>query len=376
MKIFLNALRETPGGNETYTTEIIRRISCFEDIELVVAAREQDCRKWKRVAPSGTIRTGRVMTYPLSVLSERRILKNLVDLERPDIFHSPTTLLPLWRPACATVVTIHDLNFLVLPQSFLKKLYKKIIYTYTARSADAIIAVSRFTMDALTTDFPSSSDRVHVIWEGHGITNRPSTKRLREAQAEPYLLTFGNWPHKNVEGALRVLRAVRASGTPVSLKVIGKGAYLDDVIRPLAKSLQLTHCVKLLGVVSEEKLIELYKGAAALVFLSNYEGFGLPVLEAMALGCPVIVSDRGALPEVVGEHGHVVGIEGYESAARYIRCILEDPSWAKSWRKKIMDYAGDLTWDSTVEKTVKVYRRTMACLSGSIKKAADNEGIV
>jgi glycosyltransferase involved in cell wall biosynthesis len=208
--------------------------------------------------------------------------------------------------------------------------------------------------------YPKTNGRIRVIWLGQNISEQSQCSANDNiADGKPYLLSFGHWPHKNVEASLHILRSIRMSGHDVRLKVIGVGHYIDKVISPLAISLGISKYIDLLGEVADEKLADLYKGATALVFLSKYEGFGLPVIEAMAAGCPAIVSDQSSLPEIAGKVGPIVKTDDYPSASKYILRLLENPSWAQSERKKVLEYASAFTWDKTVKETVEVYYKVL-----------------
>ncbi len=359
MKVLFNALRPlqlTSGGNRVYTTELMRRLSRYDDIDLIIISSIENKAWIDEIAPTATIRVTKLKSHLQGLPSERKALIKAVAIEHPDIVHSPVTLLPLWRPACPTVVTIHDLSFFDIPQGVLKGLYKRLIYKYTTNNADIIITISKFSEQMIIKHYPKTDGHIRVIWHGQKISEQPqSSHHKNNASNKPYLITFGHWPHKNVEAAVHVFNSVRNYGKDIRLKIVGVGKYIDDVIYPLTVSLGISEYVDLLGEVADKELADLYRGATSLVFLSKYEGFGLPVIEAMASGCPAIVSDQGSLPEIAGKLGLIVGANDYQSASTYIIRLLENPDWAQSERNKAYEYASALTWDKSVKETVDVY---------------------
>ena len=131
------------------------------------------------------------------------------------------------------------------------------------------------------------------------------------------------------------------------------------MLYPLAEQLGLMKAVEFLGYVGEGELSDLYENAVALIFMSRYEGFGLPALEAMAAGCPVIVSDRASLPEVVNDFGFVVGLDDWKAAAEYVTKLVARPDWASSIQKRGVDYASRWTWTEMVDRTLDIYHEVI-----------------
>ena len=365
LRVLVNAMRTGVGaqGNAVYTRELVRGLGALAGVDLHVLAPSDQDGVWKRLAPHSTIHTVILAPHPLGLMSERRALKRICAITRPEVFHSPNTLLPLWRPSCVTVVTVHDLGFRSLPQGALKGLYKSAIYRYSALRADALIAVSHHTEATLLHHYPVTRGRVRVIWNGHpySVDWRPGQPLLGQQRCvggfKPYLLTFAHHRHKNAEAAVRVLQVVRRSGLDVRLKVLGGNSAGVTALTRLADGLGLSNCIDLLGYLEgDRELEELYSGASALIFLSRYEGFGLPVLEAMALGCPVVVSDRGSLPEIASGLGCVVDPDNYELAAVYVLRLLHEPEWALTQRSMAKLHASQWTWKRSVSDTLALYR--------------------
>ena len=361
LKVLVGAIRtgRSAQGNAVYTRALVEGLSREPDIDLVVVASKSERRDWTGMETSAVLHEVSLPPYPVSLLLEQMVFAKWIKSENPDLFHSPNTLLPFWRPRCSTVVTVHDLNYLSVSQGVARNCYKRFLYSYAATHADKIIAVSEFTARQLVAKYPAAELRTEVIWEGQPYlrpADRSTPRESSSVDAEPYLLTFAHQPHKNAEAAIQVLRLVREQRPSIRLKVFGEGKYVQRVIEPLVRKLELTTSVEFLGWVSQSELQELYRGALGLLFMSYYEGFGLPAIEAMALGCPVVASDRAALPEIVGEYGCVVDADEWQAASRYVLRLLADAEWAQGVRNRARRYAARWTWDRMVGKTVDLYR--------------------
>jgi len=358
MKVLVNALRKLRGGNATYVRKLVAGLGARDDVDLVVIVDQESQDEWRSIAPRARCVAVRTWPHPLGLVSERVRLKQELSRQVPDVFHSPATLLPLWRPSCATVVTVHDLNFCEFTQGWAKDFYKKRIYAYSVKHADGIIAVSSFTARQLRKYFPEGANKAQIIWEGQDYSlQQKGCRRRADGRKGRYIVSFGHWRHKNAQAAIHVLRKVLYSGRDLNLLVLGEGRYIERTLKPLASSMGVSEHVEFLGHVSDGRLKELYTGASALVFMSMFEGFGLPAIEAMATGCPAVVSDRGALPEITGGYACVVGVSEYEEAADYIKALLDSDEYRESEGQKVRKYASQLTWSKAIGETVDLYIR-------------------
>ena len=228
MKVLISALRAGRGacGNTTYTKALVNGLMQRQRVELSLVVPSSEIGRWADVAKGAAVCGVNLPPYPFSLLFERVALENIIREQRPDIFHSPNNLLPFWRPRCPTVVSIMDLNYLTISQGLAKNMYKKCLYSYAARHADRIIAISRFTAERFVSVHPRAEANTRVVWLGQGysgIANKPGALDLPGSEYSPFLLTVAHRPHKNAEAAIHVLRLARASNPSLKLRVLGEG---------------------------------------------------------------------------------------------------------------------------------------------------------
>jgi glycosyltransferase involved in cell wall biosynthesis len=228
-----------------------------------------------------------------------------------------------------------------------------------ARSADAVIAVSRHTAEDLTRRSRVPRERIHVV---------PLAAALPMADGEveetlgrlkvraPYVLFAGTLdPRKNVVRLVRAYRRVASRGAPHSLVLAGPmGWHPQGLLRELA--VEAPGEIVLTGRTEPADLDALYRGAAVFVYPSLYEGFGLPVLEAMARGAPCVVSIAGSLPEVAGEAALPIEPQSVAGLADAIERVLNDRTLSSRLREAGRARAARFSWDETARRTLEVYK--------------------
>jgi glycosyltransferase involved in cell wall biosynthesis len=248
-----------------------------------------------------------------------------------DLLHSPAFVPPLWFRR-KTVMTIFDLTFRVYPRSmkWTGRFWWWLLGRRGIQKADRLIAISENTKNALQADFGILPEKIKVIYpylgSGFGTGTRDRKIPLKYSLPEWYILYVGTLERrKNIPTLVRAFARARRSGIPKYKLVLagGKGWLYEDIFRTV-EDLQLQQEVIFLGYVPEEDLVGLYAGAGLFVFLSHYEGFGYPLLEAMACGIPVLSSDAASLPEVVGEAGILVPPDDVEQTAAEMVRVLTD----------------------------------------------------
>jgi glycosyltransferase involved in cell wall biosynthesis len=230
------------------------------------------------------------------------------------------------------------------------------------------VCKSEFPRATLCRHYERARAKSRVVWCGHAFgapdDGAPAAARNRDGRdgraKPPLLLTFAHRPHKNAEAAVRILARLHASEPEFRLTVVGAGAAEKESILRLARELRVGGAVEAPARVEDAELARLYGEATCLVFLSRYEGFGLPALEAMALGCPVVVSDRGALPEVVAGHAPVLDCDDWEGAAAYVARLRADPALWGETCERARRWALQWTWERMVDETVRAYRDLLA----------------
>lgn len=283
---------------------------------------------------------------------------------RLDLFHSPMTYVPR-TSAGRVVVTIHDLTFLVVPETFgHEQLRTNLEYLPTMFRAQHAIVPSGATRADLVarTRFPES--RIHVISEGvdHARFNpcpASSVHALRQKYNlnDHYLLCLGTIePRKNIVRTLRAFdRFCEHNGRDIQLVLCGRKGWLTEPIFATLESLKHRDSVKYLDYVPTADIPPLLSGCTALVYPSLYEGFGLPPLEAMACGAPVITSNVSSLPEVVGDAALMVDPYSEEELYQAMRRMAESESLRSQYRQRGLERAKLFTWDKCARETLAFY---------------------
>jgi glycosyltransferase involved in cell wall biosynthesis len=290
-----------------------------------------------------------------------------------DLLHSPAFIAPLMSAPCPLVVTVHDITYLLFPSHFSRWFvsYMQMVMPPAMRSAVAIICGSEHSKRDIIKTYSIGSGKVHVVPYGvdharfrPGITldqNWADSVGIRAG----YVLHVGSFSYrKNIPTLLRAIARLRSRGKwenrqlvlAGSQDVSMKGAHeVFDTIRELD-----LNSVVLAGHVPEQHIPGLYAGAAALVIPSLYEGFGLPVLEAMAAGTPVVASNTSSLPEVAAGAALLVPPEDMLALADAIEDVLENPSTADELRRNGLERARQFSWQRTAEETVAIYKASVS----------------
>lgn len=281
--------------------------------------------------------------------------------QRLDLLHSPDFIPPLgghWR----SIITIHDLTFLRYPgflTSDSRRYYDGQIHA-AVRRADAILADSSATRDDIVTLLGVPPELITVVHLAPDPAFTPvtselvTTMRARHNLPREYILFVGTFePRKNLDGLLTAY-ATLPDAPPLVLA--GRRGWLFDETQSLILKLHLSGRVRLLEEFPSPDLPALYSGAAVFVLPSHYEGFGLPVLEAMACGAPVIISDRASLPEIAGDHALRVDPGDPAGIAQAIETVLADSSFRSSLIARGFDQVKKFSWRKTAQETLAVYR--------------------
>jgi glycosyltransferase involved in cell wall biosynthesis len=278
--------------------------------------------------------------------------------ESTELFWSPHYNIPLFYRGCL-LVTVHDVFHLAMPEfvgGFHKRLYAKAMFGAVARSADIVVCDSGFTARELLKFTGVPEQKLRVIRLG---IDRSwfAPSRVPSPHEKPFLLFVGNVkPHKNLVRLLDAFSSI-AEVVPHDLVIVGKKEGFitgDDVVKE--RALRLGDRVHFTGYVDDAALRQYFSHAAALVFPSLYEGFGLPPLEAMASGCPVIVSNAASLPEVCGEAAVYCDPYHSEDIAQQILLVLRDESLRADLARKGLEQARKFTWEACAEETSRVMR--------------------
>lgn len=298
-------------------------------------------------------------------LAEQIVMPYLIFKNKIDLMHFPHFNIPLFCPS-KFVVTIHDLILTKFPSTRattlgplmykIKNLGYRLIISSAIKRAQKIITVSKFTKNDIVGCFKADPEKIIVTYEGVAGFDQDAEGENSEI-SYPFLLYVGNaYPHKNLEGLIRVFDKINKKHADLKLVFVGKEDYFYKRIK---ESVRGNDSIVFLGYVPDGKLKELYKKAVAYVFPSLYEGFGLPPLEAMAFGCPVVSSDKTSMPEILGDAALFFNPENGKDFENKLEAVLRNGDLRKELRRKGYAQAKKYSWDDCAKKTLEVYRESL-----------------
>ena len=287
-------------------------------------------------------------------------------LHPPDTLFVPAHVLPLGAPLrrFRSVVTIHDMGYLHFPEAHtpLHRRYLRLSTWWSARAASRVIAISGATRDDLVRYAGVSPAKISVIH--HGLSPRfqpvPKASAIVQARfgiAEPYFCYIGTvQPRKNLVRLIEAFALVVASAParPLALVIAGKRGWLSEAIEQRAAALGIAERVRFTGYVPDADVPALLSGALAFAFPSLYEGFGMPVLEAMACGAPVLTASTSSLPEVAGHAALLVDPADTSAIAGGMAQLLDDAALRAELRARGLARAAAFTWQRCAAETLRV----------------------
>jgi glycosyltransferase involved in cell wall biosynthesis len=270
------------------------------------------------------------------------------------------------------VITIHDLVPYIYPETTPGKQFNffwKTILKLIKNRADAIIAVSNHTKMDCIKYLGIPEEKIRVIYEATDEIFKPVKNDKEETQKYlenkygikfPFILSVGTVEEKkNIPNVIKAFYRLKKAGNNHKLVIVGKLGWKYDEVFKTINDLDLMKNVILTGYVPDEDLVKLYNTADIFVYPSIYEGFGLPPLEAMACGCPVITSNTSSLPEVVGDAGVLIDPLDSKSIADEMHNILTNNEFKNELRKKSLERAKLFSWRETAKETWKVYEEIL-----------------
>jgi len=357
------------GGNESYAINLIEALAQIDQTNLYTlyvtkrAAIERFDKRWPNFRVKQTLPHTPLVRIPLTLSRELR--------RHPvDVLHVQYTA-PPFAP-CPVVTTIHDLAFEHLPETFNRRSWMQLRLTVrqTARRAAHIITVSEYSRSDISRTYGIAPQRITVTPEAAPpsllpVTNETELGRVRESYGiqKNYILSLCSiQPRKNLVRLIEAyssLRGLRPEVKLPQLVLAGKRGWLDGEIFRAAERNALGDDLLFTGYVPERDLAGLYSGAVCFVYPSYFEGFGLPVVEAMQCGVPVIAGDRTSLPEVIGEAGLLFDPFDTQALVKALTQVLDDSEYRASLRAKGLEKAREFNWQTTARQTLGVYERVV-----------------
>lgn len=349
----LNLVPGGMGGSETYARELLRELARSDiDISTLVApvgagfspdVREQIAPEF----PTGARGRERARALVLGMLRQRRLSARTATA---DILHFPFTVpVPRPTPTQKSVVSLLDVQHHDLPHLFSRseRVYRSFAYDRAAKQATVVVTISEFAKAQIMFHLGLDAEKVTVAYLGV----RPEEFTPFFGVRQPFLLyPARGWPHKNHANLFNAFRLLRRRVPSLRLVLTGAAAAELPSTPP---------GVDVYGQITRRELASLYQQAAALVFPSLYEGFGLPVLEAMSSGCPVAVASTGALPEVVGNAAVQFDPSDPDEMADAVEAALDRTPELQSLG---LQNASKFTWSACADRHLEVYRSLGAAL--------------
>ena len=265
--------------------------------------------------------------------------------------------------------TIHDISWKFVPHhiKFLDKFLLNILIPQSIKKSDAIITVSKHSKYAIQNIFGTDLERVHTIYNGGYINNIPTvistSQKVNMVLKEEYILYLGSLqPRKNIPTSIKAFAEYLKFHSDSKLKFIiagGKGYNYDTQIDTVIAEYGLQDKVIFVGFITDEEKILLLKKAKVFIYLSLYEGFGIPLIEAMSLNTPVISSNSSCLPEVVGSAGILLDPYDLKGITSAITTLVHNPMVAKEYKDKGLERAKSFTWSNMAKQTYNVYKKLL-----------------
>src|SRR3989344_2601359 len=364
MKIGVEAERANlpnPTGVERYAAELIKNFARLDSYNEYVLYFRTKPQQWFYDLPKNF--SIKVIPFP-KFWTQLRLSWEMI-IHPVDVLFIPASALPLWHPK-KSVVTFHDVAWRIYPQTFMPIMRRYLEWSsrFAVKSANQILAVSQVTKDDLIKFYQADPNKITVTHLGLDSTFQP--KKYEEVQPvldkydlvyQKYVLFVGSiQPRKNIIRLVEGYQKIKqANHVEEKLVIAGGRGWLWEPILKKIKMVGLDGSTKYLDYVKQEDLPYLIAGAKLLTLTSLYEGFGLPPLEAMASGVPVVVSNVSSLPEVVGDAGRLVDPNSVDDIAAGLLEVLTNRNVKNEMIKKGLERSKQFTWEATARKTLEIF---------------------
>jgi alpha-1,3-rhamnosyl/mannosyltransferase len=356
------ALTSPAAGVRRYTNELLRALAALgEPLDIVILGGDPSAP-----APDGAERVAEPPHLPTNAGWTLLGLPQAMRRGRVDLLHAPSYTAPFWAPA-PVVVTVHDVSYARRPEYFpyRRDALRRAFYRRSAVGATLVVTDSTFSASEIRAAYGIPSDRIVVVPLGVDASFHATPAAACEpgAPPAPFVLHVGDLhERRNLPMLVEAVLAAR-SRTPALAQLTLMLAGIDRGVGPsltaLAAASGAPDAVQLLGAVDETRLRALYRGAFALTYPSLYEGFGLPLIEAMASGLPVLASQAASIPEVVGTGGLLLDAHRAGDWTDALVRLATDTALAADLRARGRSRAATFTWKRTAEMTLEVYKRAV-----------------
>jgi glycosyltransferase involved in cell wall biosynthesis len=365
MRVAIDARKIHDFGIGTYIRNLLRHLARVDHTsEFVLLCGEADLGVAAQLGPNFR---AVLEPSPNYSIREQVHVPWVLRREKPDVYHAPHYVLPA-GVRCPSVVTIHDCIHLMFPQYLPNRLayaYARAQMWSAARRSDCILTVSEASKRDILHLFNVPPEKIVVVYnaiDSHfSVTpSEEAVARVRERYQldHQFVLYVGNIkPLKNLVRLIEAFDELRRNDLEdLKLLIIGDQISKTPALRRAVHRHKLHKHVRFLGYLSDDQLAILYRLASVFVFPSLYEGFGLPPLEAMASGTPVVTSNVSSLPEVVGDAAVLVDPYDVDALVDGLRRVLTNPTLAAEMRRKGIERAREFSWERSVAKTWAVYQ--------------------
>lgn len=357
------AFSSPAAGVRRYVSSLVPALQAADaSLELIALGGERDA------VPAGLAHVAEPWHPPTNLGWSVVGLPRAAARAKVNVIHAPAYTAPLWS-RIPVVLTIHDVSYERHPEwyPYQRGPLRRMFYRRSARAAAHVVTDSEFSATEIAAAYQIPRERITVaplgVSEHFSPVDRayetPLTDGLPAGITRPFLLHVGDLhERRNLPVVVHaMLEAQRRPGMPsLSLVLAGVDRGLGDRLRGYAREAESPEAVVCLGAVTDPQLLMLYRSAAALVYPSRYEGFGLPVLEAMASGTPVIGSRAASIPEVLGDAGTLLDPDDEAAWADEIARVVGDEFHAARMRKAGLTRAKTFTWARTALLTIEAYR--------------------
>lgn len=380
MKIALSTSVVDRGksGVARYVFELTKALlNQIKNNQLVLFVLEKDiplfafCEGKAKIIPVNEIWRSPLLNVVWHQLSLPRLLRR----HRIDVLHVPSYRRMVWAAPCRKVATIHDLAPFRLSgkYDFLRMIYGRHVAKVLARRQDRILTVSEFTASDIEEFFGIPREKIHITFNGLDHERfHPSLSNRDQGGRENYFLYVSRLEHP-AKNHVRLIEAFNRfkenTGSDWRLVLAGGDWHGSETIKTAAVDSLHSSSIELPGFIPDHELANLYQRAGAMVYPSLFEGFGLPPVEAMACGCPVISSDRGSLLEVTGGAALLVDPTSISEIEQAMCRFASDSTLREDLSQRGINWAQRFDWNQTAKTTLNVFQRSVSPPIGGIEDA-------